>query len=389
MHTMDRGPTLLSDALYPHGIEGGQGLMIRSLLAKLALLVFALVLTTLFLEAGLRIAFYHSKDFSMEMWKYAVRLKRPVADPNLSFAHAPNSQAFLMGVDVKINSHGLRDYEYSLIKPPGTYRIMLLGDSTTFGWGVRLEDTAAKILEHKLSEARVAGYERFEVINAGVGNYDTVQEVTYYKTWGRAFHPDLVILVYFINDPEPVPVEKKGFLIDRSYLIAFLANRYDGVLRRIGSRPSWRDYYASLYDDNKPGFQACKAALKNVANTTRSDGTSLLVALLPELHQINDDSYPFTAQHQKIKSVLAAEGVPVIDLIDGLKDHGPENTLWVTALDDHPDAKANELIADQLGGWIFNNTQLQPLSASFNDSCHFCKLPHSVADPTAPTTQRQ
>ncbi len=326
--------------------------MVRSLLAKLALFAFALFLTSLFLEVGLRIAFYRSKDFSMEMWKYAVQLKRPVPDSNLSFAHAPNSQAFLMGVDVKINSHGLRDYEYPLTKPPGTYRIMMLGDSTTFGWGVRLEDTAAKILERKLNEARSAGYKRFEVINAGVGNYDTVQEVTYYETQGRAFRPDLVILVFFINDPEPVPIEKKGFLIDRSYLIAFLANRYDGVLRRIGSRPNWKDYYASLYDDGRPGFQACKSALKSLASSTRSDRTSLLVALLPELHEINDDGYPFKAQHQKIKSVLAADGVPVIELIDGLKDQGPENTLWVTPLDDHPDAKANDLIADQLRDWI-------------------------------------
>ena len=66
--------------------------MVRSLLAKLALFAFALFLTSLFLEVGLRIAFYRSKDFSMEMWKYAVQLKRPVPDSNLSFAHAPTAK---------------------------------------------------------------------------------------------------------------------------------------------------------------------------------------------------------------------------------------------------------------------------------------------------------
>jgi lysophospholipase L1-like esterase len=333
--------------------------MVRGLLAKLALLAFALLLTVLLLEVGLRIAFYHSKDFSMEMWKYAVRLKRTVPNPNLSFAHAPNSEAFLMGVDVKINSQGLRDYEYQLNKPSGTYRILMLGDSTTFGWGVRLEDTAAKILERKLNQSRAPEDRKFEVINAGVGNYDTVQEVTYYETRGRAFHPDLVILVFFINDPEPVPVEKKGFLIDHSYLIAFLTNRYDGLLRRLGSRPNWKDYYASLYDDNKPGFQACKTALKNLATSTRKDEASLLVAVLPELHQINGDTYPFKNQHRKVEGVLQAEGIPVIELIDNLKDHGPESTLWVTPLDDHPDAKANQLIAGQLMDWILKNSEAQ------------------------------
>jgi hypothetical protein len=40
--------------------------------------------------------------------------------------------------------------------------------------------------------------------------------------------------------------------------------------------------------------------------------------------------------------------VPVLDLIDGLRNHGPEETLWVTPLDDHPSGKANGLIAAQL-----------------------------------------
>ena len=41
--------------------------------------MFSLLFVALLLEGALRIAFYHSKDFSMEMWKYAVQLKR--SDP--------------------------------------------------------------------------------------------------------------------------------------------------------------------------------------------------------------------------------------------------------------------------------------------------------------------
>ena len=321
--------------------------MLRNLFAKSLLIVFSLLLVALLLECALRVAFYHSKDFSMEMWKYAVLMKRPVSDPKLSFVHEPNSHGFLMGQDVKINSEGLRDNEYSLAKPPGVYRILVLGDSTTLGWGVPMNETSAKILERELNAVHVPGYERFEVINSGVGNYDTVQEVTYYKTRGRDFHPDLVILAYFINDPEPVPVQRRIWLIDRSYLVAYVTNRFDGVLRRLGTRPDWKAYYSSLYNDNLPGFQACKAALVDLAAATRRDHVKLLVALIPELHQINDD-YPFTAAHQKIKDVLAGQNAPVLDLIEGLRNHGPEVTLWVTPLDDHPNGKANALIAAQL-----------------------------------------
>ena len=328
-----------------------------SVLLNIVLLAFAILLGCVAMEVALRVIFAHSLDFSMEMWKYAVKLKRPVADPDLSFAHAPNRSAFLMGVPVSINSEGLRDREFSFEKPPNVYRVMMLGDSTTFGWGVKEEDTAAKFLERKLNANLPAGYNRAEVMNAGVGNYDTVQEVTYYETIGWKYHPDLVVLVFFINDPEPVPLEKKGFLIDRSYLIAFATNRIDGVMRHAGVRPDWKTYYASLYDDNRPGFQACKKALQSLANSTRSYDAKLLMAILPELHRINNDSYPFEAAHQKIKDVMVAENVPVLELIDGLKDHGPEENLWVTALDDHPNAKANNLISDQLEQWILENTR--------------------------------
>ena len=327
-----------------------------SALLNTIVLVIAILFGCTAMEMALRVIFAHSMDFSMEMWKYAVKLKRPVANPDLSFAHAPNRSAFLMGVPVSINSEGLRDREFSFEKPPDVYRVMMLGDSTTFGWGVRQEDTAAKFLERKLNADLPPRYNRVEVMNTGVGNYDTVQEVTYYETIGWKYHPDLVVLVFFINDPEPVPVEKKGFLIDRSYLIAFATNRIDGLMRHAGVRPDWKTYYASLYDDDRPGFQACKKALVSLANSTRSHDAKLLVAILPELHQINGDSYPFRAAHQKIKDVMAAENVSVLELIDSLKDRGPEETLWVAALDDHPNAKANNLISDQLGQWILENT---------------------------------
>ncbi len=189
----------------------------RELLPGLVVLLATVVLFCAVLEVALRIVYRRSLDFSMEMWKYAVLIKRPVANPRLSFAHVPNRSAFLMGAPVSINSHGLRDREYSLAKPRDVYRIVMLGDSTTFGWGVPVEQTVAKILERQLN-ASAHHDRRFEVLNAGVGNYGTVQEFNHYLTYDRAFSPDLVILEYFINDPEPVPVERIPGILGRSYM---------------------------------------------------------------------------------------------------------------------------------------------------------------------------
>jgi lysophospholipase L1-like esterase len=302
-------------------------------------------------EAALRVAFANSLDFGIEMWKYAAQLKQTVPNPRIGFVHRPNSSAFLMHADVSINSRGLRDREYSVEKPPGTYRIMMLGDSTTFGWGVPIGDTAAKQLERGLN---AAGGRHVEVLNAGVGNYNTVQEVSAYVERGRLYRPDLVVLVYFINDAEPTPVDQSGWLRNRSYFLAFALSRYDALLRLTGRRPGWRAYYESLYADSQPGWPAAASAIGELSRETRRDGANLLVAILPELHEINGD-YPFTRAHAMVRAAAARENVPAVDLIDGLRNHGPESTLWVTPLDDHPNGKANTLIAAQLRVWILAN----------------------------------
>jgi lysophospholipase L1-like esterase len=311
------------------------------------------------LELGLRVVFARSLDFSMEMWKYAITLKHPVPDPHLSFAHIPNSSAFLMGVPVSINSHGHRDREYPVAKPSDVYRIVMLGDSTTFGWGVPEEQTVAKILEGELNRGASSGGRRFEVLNAGVGNYNTVQEYTHYLTYDRAFHPDLVVLEYFINDAEPVPVERKPGLLGKSYLLAFSISRFDSMLRFVGKRPNWKEYYSGLYQDGLPGFEAAKKAVGDLAAATRADGARLLVTILPELHEINA-SYPFTSAHQKIRDTAAASHVPVMDLIEGLRGHGPESSLWITPADDHPNGKANSLIVAQMLPWILQSLPDRP-----------------------------
>lgn len=331
----------------------------RVLFGVLAIAV-SLSLVFAMLEVALRIVYADSLDFSMEMWKYATQLKQTVDDPKLSFAHIPGRRAHLMGVDVQINSLGLRDREYTRDKAANTFRILLLGDSTTFGWGVRAEDTVAKLLEADLNAARGPGAPTFEVLNCGVGNYTTVQEVAFYDRVGHTLQPDLVILQFFINDAEPVPRENKGLFMERLYAAAFLSSRLDVTLRSTGARPGWKSYYASLYDEGRPGWEAAQEALRRLARETRHRGTRLLVTLLPELREING-RYPFTVAHDKVKAVLRAEAVPTLELIEGLKNQGPEATLWVTPLDSHPNRKANLLVAKQVRHWIDQNPVSQGL----------------------------
>lgn len=97
---------------------------------------------------------------------------------------------------VSINSFGLRDREYSLDKPEGTFRIFALGDSTTFGEGVDHEEIYTELLEKEMNQ----GFEaRFEVFNLGVGGMSTDDEYHRLLVYWN-YSPDLVILQSHPND---------------------------------------------------------------------------------------------------------------------------------------------------------------------------------------------
>lgn len=100
----------------------------------------------------------------------------------------------------KGNSLGFRDREHSMEKAPGTYRILVLGDSITQGFGIEAnEDVFTSVLEAKLRSERVNA----EVLNFGVSGYNTEQEVETLREKGIPFDPDLVVLAFCANDTAP------------------------------------------------------------------------------------------------------------------------------------------------------------------------------------------
>jgi lysophospholipase L1-like esterase len=129
-----------------------------------------------------------------------VRDKLP--DDQLIFRHKPSWETRYGDVLVSYNERGLRDRPI-LQKGEDEYRVLALGDSVTFGWGVDQNKTFAARLE-PLLQGRL--HRPVRVINSGVGGYNTVQEVTYFKQEGITLQPDLVMLTYVGNDIE----ENKG-----------------------------------------------------------------------------------------------------------------------------------------------------------------------------------
>jgi lysophospholipase L1-like esterase len=116
-------------------------------------------------------------------------------DEQLGWAHAPSSQGRFthpdFSVEVTINARGLRDDEYPTERT-NKRRMLVLGDSYAWGFGVELRERFSEQLERRHSE--------WEIINAAVSGYGTGQEYLYLDERGIIFRPDVVLLLVCEND---------------------------------------------------------------------------------------------------------------------------------------------------------------------------------------------
>jgi hypothetical protein len=108
-------------------------------------------------------------------------------DDLLGWRQLPNINLSWKGVPVLTNSKGLRDKEYPYERKAGTKRILVLGDSFVWGWGVKADEMFTKIIEAK--------YNNLEVISMGVPGYSTDQEFLWLKEEGLRYKPDALLLV--------------------------------------------------------------------------------------------------------------------------------------------------------------------------------------------------
>jgi hypothetical protein len=108
-------------------------------------------------------------------------------------------RGWFAGVPVYVNNLGLRaDRDYRLDKRSNTFRILVLGDSVTFGHGSVFDNTWPHLLEVQLQAWRPDI--DWQVWNAGVPGYNTSQELATLLEVGPVFKPDLVIVGFFSND---------------------------------------------------------------------------------------------------------------------------------------------------------------------------------------------
>ncbi len=274
-----------------------------------------------------------------------------------------------------INNAGIRGPEVTLEKPVDTHRILGVGDSFTFGVGVRDEDTFLRRLETTLNEGLGEG-KTHEVLNVGVQGYNTREEVLYVEHRWLKYTPDLVLIVFYLNDAYSdatflnngeglgIYLQPDG-LAQRSYLVDLLQHTWRGQQLR----QRMNDYYLQSYfksaksflsnpDETAVDWTVSKAALRHAAELSRQHGFRLAMVVFPELHALDGD-YPFRSIHQVVAEAAEAFQIPYLDLLDVYQGHD-DRTLWVHPSDHHPNEIAHQLAADALLRFLKSENLLAP-----------------------------
>lgn len=262
--------------------------------------------------------------------------------------------------------NGSRERFYSPQKPAGTYRIIVVGDSFTFGPRMQFDDTFPKRLERLLNLNE--NQPKVEVINYGVPGASTAVEARLVKHALKYFDPDLILLEVTLNDPElkdyhqtHPEVGKFGQLrlehpIFRHWKsLAFFVTR----LYNLRSHQQYIKYFEDLFDQPETweNFAGSASLIQKMAEVRN---VKIAAVVFPLFFRSLGDDYPFVRIHRKINEYFQTLGVPLLDLLPAFRNMEPEKLQEMADLDPHPNEIAARVAADEIYEWLKKNKWIPP-----------------------------
>ena len=330
--------------------------------------------------------------------------------PIYGFFHRPGASGWIETPEftsyVSINSHGLRDREIEPAKPAGMSRVLMLGDSFVEGAQVPLEDTAAKRLE-ALLQAR-AGGRPLDVVNGGNAGFGTGQELLFLDNDGRTYAPDLVILVYFIDNDLP----DNGYAVarvrdlDTTRRPFFVPDGNGDIVLRPGAAPPddrfagarlwlrktatynlfenfllWneaREQEQAQIGKNRPTYLiepppewdeawwVTEQLLGRVRDTADGMGANLVVVLAPSNFQIDDQAwrwlipgdsrerrrYDQQAPNRRLAAIADRQGLRMLDLLPAIRAAHDSGAQLYYPADGHWTSAGHAFAAQQVAAYL-------------------------------------
>lgn len=291
-------------------------------------------------------------------------------------------------VRITINEQGYRDRVYGP-KPPGVFRILTIGDSFTFGFGVEQHEVFSKVLETMLNQRKAGA---FEVINGGAPGYSSHQELIFLKEIGPTLNPDLVIVGLFpyndladnqrpldryeiaygylydnegyniVRESEKtgLPIPFKGYLWAHSHAYRLLADRY----RRLKVPDAAPEVDVgrtenTATDQHQPGYETTpqtefmidektRAIFRDIADVTEELGGQAVMMLISDVNQADSPESVWKSQWDQLKHMAALNDMPVIDLAPvflNVHQAGDTPDFWYL-INNHWNASGHRLVAE-------------------------------------------
>ena len=296
-------------------------------------------------EIVLRLKHSDMKTYDIEMWRYARELKVKSPDPAIDSVHARSTSAVLQGVEIRLNEQGLRGAAVRE-RQPGDRRILFLGGSITLGWGVAEAETVEARLEAKL---RAAG-PQVQVLNGGVGNYNTERYVGRFMSELQPLQPSDIVVQYFLRDAEALPPADGNVLLRHSHLAVMLWLAMHRLLDKHGEQ-TLVDHYRKVYAPDAEGFKAMRSRLESLGTYARARGIRLYLAMTPDVHNLVDYKLGFV--HDIMRQIAERSGYTYVDLLPALAGRPPQD-IWAMPGDPHPNALGHQLMAEAIFDVIAN-----------------------------------
>jgi hypothetical protein len=250
----------------------------------------------------------------------------------------------------------------TLEKPDGMKRIVILGDSLTFGDGVKATETYPFKLQKKLNEH---GNDQFKVLNLGIMGINTDQEAMiltqenpYFGYPALFFEPDLLILTFCVNDlelmPDPKPRPGTLFLpkpihkyFTRKFkLYYFIHVKLNQLLAILGMQDSYSEYLQKIYLHDTHEWKLFQDYLNFIIKVARHQKIEMLLVIFPSINKL-DDSHPFLDLYSEITAIGRTYGIEVLDLFPYFKGKKPYS-VRVSFYNGHPNDQAYEIASEAM-----------------------------------------
>lgn len=280
-------------------------------------------------------------------------LVKPAASLDVWYELQPNLNTWFRGATFITNSRGLADREYDLKKPPGVFRVAVVGSSWTMGSGVPLEQVFHSVLEADLNSG--ADEVAYEFINFGVENYGLGEIVATVINKVPAYEPDLILVV--ITDFTPVILWEK-----HSEPFNPQPDAYSGLHSLVFIKTSALLGSESRKDSKEIAVQQRKL-IKAASPVSYMEQVERAISELAEHGNKNDFNTSIAWLHAGVSQPdklyefvnnIEQAGITGlrVDILKYLEEGQQPSDLLVNKFDKHPDAKTHRLIAADMKEFI-------------------------------------